>query len=250
MTTNEERCEFCRGKETRNGLAEALLSGKYQEQHEPWETNPLRDENDRYTVTGVACAAVSPIVWVRYPENWRDPWTNSPGFWKAVWIDELMHVLPNRRGYENQQADNLNESELDALDDIGAGDSQGCPEITAHNLGLREKNNLIVVTAGAIPPEDRERVGIRRSQTGEYPIDRMKFAEAAKILTEHPESLGECRCNSQVRPAEQELTCPACGGTGGVDVGVGFLSCSMCRGQGATNEERIAEYEQTRIHWD
>lgn len=42
----------------------------------------------------------------------------------------------------------------------------------------------------------------------------------------------------------QPVTCPACNGTGGVDVGVGPVSCSLCNSTGETTSEKAEEYQK------
>ena len=101
MTSNsDDRCSFCNGAGSRADLAHALRSGQYREQPEPWDGNLLRNPEDRYTVTSVAATTVSPCVWARLE-----------GQWHSVWLDELMHALPQRRNYGAEITDLTNEEE-------------------------------------------------------------------------------------------------------------------------------------------
>ena len=177
------KCHFCQGTDARATLAEALRSGNYAEQPEPWEGNLLRDNEDRYTVTGVAATAVSPCVWAQLE-----------GQWHAVWLDELMHALPGRRNYGTEITD-LTSEEEQALIRIGGGESRACPEITAQQLGLDTEYSFILhLNIAAMPAASREALGIPTSDQGDWPLDRMSFENAAKVLTEFPNALGACTC--------------------------------------------------------
>ena len=177
-------CDFCQAAPVRSLLAQALSSGQYQQNPDLSEDAELRDGQNRHTVTGVAADAVSPTVWVKLFDQWR-----------AVWLDEISTVMPNHRSHGNSITSLTRAEEL-ALERSGAGDSHGCPEITAHTLGLHdghEHPGVITLDLRALP--DTLRRSMRLPDSPNHPIDRLTFTQAAAILDRHQDTLGSCRCS-------------------------------------------------------
>ena len=50
--------------------------------------------------------------------------------------------------------------------------------------------------------------------------------------------------SSEQQNPEEEVTCPACQGAGGVDAGAGFLSGTLCRDEGVVELAKAEEYER------
>ena len=151
----------------------------------PREGNLLRDNEDRYTVTGVAASTVSPAIWVQLE-----------GEWHAVWLDELMHALPHRKSCGSEIPD-LTPDEAATLTALSAGDRRGCPEITACMLGMWDETQhtgILSANVGALSPDEKTNLGIPSSLRGDWPLDRMTFEAAARLLTLHPQTLGGCHC--------------------------------------------------------
>ena len=75
MTEKEKKdpCKYCEGSGMRTALADALESGRYEEQpaEERHSHAQLRDSRDRYAVTGVAVDALFPFLWLKNEGNWR-----------------------------------------------------------------------------------------------------------------------------------------------------------------------------------
>ena len=176
-------CEFCAGRPQRLRLAQALRSGTHLQHHDPHEEQPLRSNSDHYSVTGLAVDTGPETIWAKIE-----------GTWHAVWVQHLMHHLPNIQ-WENDELTNLTEQEQNILLNHNATDRTSCPEITSHNLGLWNGNEhpaMITVSASMIPPEGRRALGLNSLR--EIPLDRFTFEHAARILTEFETAVGQCRC--------------------------------------------------------
>ena len=182
-------CHFCQGQEARLHLAQALLSGKFQQQPANTPNPPMRDLEDRYTVTGAA-ASLSPICWFLLNGEWR-----------AVWLDELTAVLPHRQSWESE-CRNLPQKDAHELLYLESGDIFSCPEITAHQLGLGNENGHpeeIWATVADLSPARKEELGINPKAL-EWPIDRMTFQHAATLILEEPQTLGTCEHDEECLP--------------------------------------------------
>ena len=184
MTIHQEHCNPQEWLNARQELARALASGRYTQQPKGNNSNPpLRDAQDRYTVTGVA-ADQCPIVWVRLQSKWH-----------AVWMDVLSAILPGRRSFKGDLT-GLSEAQQQRLLDNSAGETASLPEIAAHQLGLHAGHGhetRLTVHPNAFPEGVRARLGLPKRHSP-YPADDLSFNQAAQLIAQHPLALGSCDC--------------------------------------------------------
>ncbi len=182
-------CEYCQGEEHRLALAGTLESGGYREQpREKRHAGRLRDSQDRYTVTGVAAHALCPTVWVRTEEGWAAYWYEeiTPEAWESG-----ARAMP--REVRNPDPEQLARLQRHA----GNGDTTGCPEITAHLLGIIENErhaDRLEMAPRALTPRQREDAGIPGNGQRPLPIDLLDFGTAASLIRALPRLMGDCAC--------------------------------------------------------
>ena len=193
MTENnsEDPCKYCEGKDMREALADALESGKYQEQpaQERHSHAQLRNSQNQYSVTGVAADALFPFLWIKNEGNWRAfDSERIPEEWQKR---ELPHEMTS-----------LSQDQFDELTSKEPGDSTGCPERTACLLGLHvnhEHPQVIEIRCSLLTASEKKEAGIYRKQTRDYPLNMLGFQAAAKLLREEPNLLaGDCTCNPEL----------------------------------------------------
>lgn len=184
MPIHQEHCNPQEWLSSRREMARALASGRYTQQPPGDDPNPpLRDAQDRYTVTGVA-ADQSPIVWVRVQSKWH-----------AAWMDVLSGSLQDRRSFEGDLT-GLSEAQERRLLDSGAGDATSLPEVAAHQLGLHAGHgheSRLTVHPDAFPESVRARLELPKRRSP-YPADGLSFNQAAQLIALHPLALGSCDC--------------------------------------------------------
>ena len=192
MTEKDSKgqCKYCEGKDMRETLAEALESGRYEEQPaEPRHSHAqLRDSQDRYTITGVAVDAMFPFLWIRNQGNWYAfDHEQIPEEWQRR---DLPREMPE-----------ITQEEFEEIESGGSGDSTICPERTACFLGLHinhEHPQILEINCSILTPKQKEEAGIPRGQTKNYPLNMLGFQAAAKLLREEPNLLvGDCTCDQE-----------------------------------------------------
>ena len=193
MTENnsEDPCKYCEGKDMREALADALESGKYQEQpvQERHSHAQLRNSQDRYSVTGVAADTLFPFLWIKKEDQWHalDP-ERIPQEWQ----------IKNLHG----EITSLSQDELEEITSQEPGDSTTCPERLACLLGLHtnyEHPQVIEIRCSLLTASEKREAGIYRKQTRDYPLNMLGFQAAAKLLRKEPNLLvGDCTCNPEL----------------------------------------------------
>ena len=178
-------CMYGQHRENRDRLAGFLMNGEYQEQPQRPRLDPtlrpMRDEEDRYTITGVATDALTPAVWV-----------SAKGEWTAY----HMELIPSS-WYRKDPSDRLVLRNTEDLDEdmvaelenhAGKGDTQHCPEETALLLGIDEHLSV---------PIDVIEINQDCGTPG-LPVflDSLSFQDAARLLATVPDLLGKCSCGT------------------------------------------------------
>ena len=184
MPKHRENCKPKEWLQSRRALADALASGHFQQQPHQVERVPMRDDQDRYTVTGVA-ACLSPNVWVQLEDQWHAVWTDE--------LSELNHTPPQPNG----DMSGLSELEQHRILQRTAGNVVYMPEITACGLGLyggHEHPSELQIHPAAFLTQVQKQLGLPR-RTEAYPADYLSFEQAATLITLHPMALGPCGCD-------------------------------------------------------
>ena len=185
-------CEYCEGKRYRLALAGTLEDGDYREQpRRERHAERMRDFQDRYTVTGVAAHALCPTVWVRT----EDAWTayRHEEITDEAWEGGARAMPREVRNPDPEQLERL-------LRRAGGGDIVGCPEITAHLLGIIENErhaDRLEIDPRVLTPQQREDAGIPGNRHRPVPIDLLDFRTAASLIRDVPRLMGHCTCGRQ-----------------------------------------------------
>ena len=190
MTQNKDDnpCSYCEGAEMREKLAQALESGRYREQP-AWARHPqmeLRNQDDRYSITGVAADVLMPCLWVRNQGSWH------------VFDFEHLPEKWHRRNLPHETT-SMNEEDFQEILETGAGESIICPEQAACTLGLHtnhEHPNILEIRCPLLSDDQKKEARIPLEQTGLYPLNMLDFRAAARLLRDEPNILeGDCTCS-------------------------------------------------------
>lgn len=177
MNPEQETDHHADALDFRRTVAQALLSGDYL-QHDPEDPEPpLRDEDNRYSVTGVAAALTPEQLWVLTKDGWQ-----------SAWMDPFTYACPGRRSIPGEVTD-LTPIEEATLKDLNEMSGTHCPENTACRLGLPDHDCTLTLDTRLIPAKDRRRLGIPAHGPRSWPIDSLTFQAAAEVLTTHPGAL-------------------------------------------------------------
>ena len=166
--------------QNRLDLANTLASNKYSQQPATRKEPPLRDNNNRYSIDGVAAAASPPIIWAKVQNKWL-----------AVWIDELSGTRAARRRYTGDLVNLSPDAENDLIRH-GSGEHAGLPEVAACLLGLHdgpEHPPHLLIHPGTFPERTRRELGLP-DRPYAYQANDLTFTQAAQLITIHPLCLG------------------------------------------------------------
>ena len=179
----EQRCAYCKHTENQETIAEVLTKGEYQEQpRQPLgdpTLRPMRDNQDRYTVTEVATDVLTPAVWVRYEPNWAAYQIEliSPSWYRKDKTGR--HTIQRNQTPDESTLEHLNAQ-------AGKGDVQHCPEATALMLGIDEHRSV---------PVDMVEINKECGEPGlPAHLDSLSFKDAARLLKTVPNLPRECSC--------------------------------------------------------
>ena len=174
--------DICDAQGNRNALAQALMDNTHL-QGERGINPPLRDKYNRYSVTGMAAATLTPALWVLAEGQWR--------YFHPEWFyDQEMIRLPGTRQFRQEwkvDREKLNELEERA----GDGIVQACPEEVSCALGLKGETETLhlQLRRETLNEEQRRMIGPKATH-----LDQLDFAGAARLLREAPEILEPCSC--------------------------------------------------------
>ena len=186
MPHHREYCDPREWLKARRDLADALTSGRFRQQPIQTDRIPMRDDQDRYTISGVA-ASLSTNVWIRLEDQWHTVWFNE--------ISELK--LADRQ--QNGDISGLNEMDQARILDRTSGDVLYMPENTACTLGLHEDPeghehpSELQIHPNAFPTEIQQKLDLPKRKDP-YPADYLSFEQAAELINRHPMALGPCGC--------------------------------------------------------
>lgn len=180
-----EKCSYCEHTDTRRELADTLAKGAHPEQPQRPRLDPtlrpMRDGQDRYTITGVATDVLTPTVWVKAKNEWTAYHMELiPPSW--YWRDDRNCLV--LRDTEDLDDDMIAELTAHA----GSGDVEHCPEETALRLGIDEHRS-VPIDVVEINPE----CGIPGLPVF---LDSLNFEDAARLLRTVPNLRGECSCGT------------------------------------------------------
>ena len=179
---NQHRCNNCEAQQYRGILAQTLMNSIHL-QGERGMNPPLRDKYNRYSVTGMAAATLTPALWVWADGQWR--------YFHPEWFyDQEMIRLPGTRQFRQEwkvDREKLHELEESA----GDGIVQACPEEVTCALGLKDETETLhlQLRRETLNEEQRRMIGPKATH-----LDQLDFAAAARLLREAPEILEPCSC--------------------------------------------------------
>ena len=175
------RCMYCRCQEERNDLAQLLVENSHLQGEAG--SHVLRDQEDRYSVTGLAAGELAGVMWVRHGGRWQC-------YHPEVFHDQKLVMEPGTRRFrQNWTVDDETMERLTG--EAGSPDHDTCPEDVLALLGVDTEGTVpgvIMLNREALEGEYAAMAG------GAGTLDDLDFATAAKLLREVPELLGECRC--------------------------------------------------------
>ena len=168
-------CNYCRAAPARTRLADALMSGRYQQAERPGLLSLLRDERDRYSISGVATAELTNSVWVRKKPDWQ-----------VYPQDEFNRVFPefaeSQKEFPHQVRHFLKQLE----NALGRGNSTGINPDTARALGLAENTEVLWCSTTNMTAAQKQAAQIPENWHDPYILDAFTYELAAELLREDP----------------------------------------------------------------
>ena len=182
------RCMYCRCQEERNGLAQLLEENGHRQGEAG--SHVLRDQEDRYSVTGLAAGELAMVMWVRHSGRWQC-------YHPEVFHDQKLVMEPEdtRRFRQNWTVDD------ETMRAAGWGWREARTTTPARRMSSpcwaltpRARMPDVITCSTARPWRE---TSTRPWPVGQETLDDLDFAAAARLLREVPELLGECRCQSE-----------------------------------------------------
>ena len=171
-------------RQNRLALADALDSGRYAQQHGSQRLyGVLRDDQDRYSITGVATRELTNSLWVRTRRTW-DVYDRP----------DVAGIVPADTAEETQPSEEV----LALLRQSGATPvCCGCPPQTAHAVGVPQTRrghirhpDVLWFRTYLLTPNEMGAAGIPENWHLPYCLDALDFPLAAHLLRQHPDLLG------------------------------------------------------------
>ena len=179
---NQHRCNNCEAQKYREILAQILMNSIHL-QGERGMNPPLRDKYNRYSVTGMAAATMTPALWVLAEGQWR--------YFHPEWFynQDAISLPGTRRFRQEWKVDGEKLQELE--EHAGDGIISACPEEVFCVLGINtDVSRLHLEIREHELNEEQTRLIGRKAKH----LDQLDFAAAAQLLREVPKLLDACRC--------------------------------------------------------
>ena len=185
MTGRTARCMYCRRQEGRNELARILEENPHL-QGRPG-SHVLRDQQDGYSVTGLAAGELAGVIWVQHGGRWQC-------FHPETFQDQSIVKEAGKNRYQQNWTVDDDTMEL-LIEAAGTPDHDTCPEEVFALLGINTDTwpdpGQVELNRAALAGEHARLAGEARA------LDELDFRTAARLLREVPGLLEECGCQSE-----------------------------------------------------
>ena len=186
-------CTACEAAHDRQSLIEALRSNRYTQHERRTIYQPLRSETDRYSVTGLATALITPMAWVKNQKHWI-----------AFWIDDIAEHT-GRHPSPDEDITDLEPEAIRHLLENATGAVRNCPALTALALGVapkaweKSRELQLHINPSKVPLPKLPSFGIPPRHKGKHQLDLLSFNQAADLLAYHPAAICPCSCKRPFR---------------------------------------------------